>query len=110
MAVTTTLSLLETACIRMCHLISVRYGVWGDWSRPYVTLQPEYEAAQLRVFGAMFLNGHIYRYAAAAAAHRAVTTTAVLPPASAAAAPALIHARCESQLIAADAAQYERHG
>ncbi|EFJ46048.1 hypothetical protein VOLCADRAFT_93543 [Volvox carteri f. nagariensis] len=38
-----------------------RYGVWGDWSSPYVTLEPSYEAAQLRVFGKMFLNGHIYR-------------------------------------------------
>ena len=38
-----------------------RYGVWGDWDAPYATLQPSYEAAQLGVFGAMFLNGHIYR-------------------------------------------------
>ncbi|KAG1677731.1 hypothetical protein FOA52_001043 [Chlamydomonas sp. UWO 241] len=38
-----------------------RYGVWGDWDTPYITLQPEYEAAQLEVFGKMFLNGHIYR-------------------------------------------------
>eukprot|EP00967_Tisochrysis_lutea_P003069 scaffold3705_cov21-Tisochrysis_lutea.AAC.1 len=27
---------------------------------PYITLQPSYEAAQLGVFGRMFLNGHIY--------------------------------------------------
>ncbi|KAJ9521979.1 hypothetical protein QJQ45_024859, partial [Haematococcus lacustris] len=38
-----------------------RYGIWGDWSAPYITLQPGYEAAQLSVFGRMFLNGHIYR-------------------------------------------------
>ncbi|GBF91728.1 isoleucyl-tRNA synthetase [Raphidocelis subcapitata] len=38
-----------------------RYGVWGDWSTPYVTLDPAYEAAQLAVFGKMVLNGHIYR-------------------------------------------------
>ncbi len=38
-----------------------RYGVWGDWEAPYLTLQPEYEAAQVGVFGQMFLNGHIYR-------------------------------------------------
>ena len=25
-----------------------RYGVWGDWAEPYLTLQPEYEAAQAR--------------------------------------------------------------
>lgn len=38
-----------------------RYGVWGDWDKPYMTLQPEYEAAQIRVFGDMMLKGHIYR-------------------------------------------------
>ena len=38
-----------------------RYGVWGDWEHPYMTLQPEYEAAQLGVFGKMVENGHIYR-------------------------------------------------
>jgi isoleucyl-tRNA synthetase len=38
-----------------------RYGVWGDWETPYATLQPEYEAAQIKVFGEMFTNGHIYR-------------------------------------------------
>lgn len=38
-----------------------RYGVWGDWDHPYLTLQPEYEAAQLGVFGKMVANGHIYR-------------------------------------------------
>ncbi len=38
-----------------------RYGVWGDWAEPYLTLQPSYEAAQVGVFGQMFLNGHIYR-------------------------------------------------
>ena len=40
--------------------------MWGDWSTPYVTLDPAYEAAQLNVFGRMFLNGHIYRYGAVA--------------------------------------------
>ncbi|MGB7250177.1 MAG: isoleucine--tRNA ligase, partial [Phormidesmis sp.] len=38
-----------------------RYGVWGDWDHPYLTLQPEYEAAQLGVFSKMVENGHIYR-------------------------------------------------
>eukprot|EP01038_Epipyxis_sp_PR26KG_P006503 gene6503-8940_t len=38
-----------------------RYGIWGDWDKPYLTLQPEYEAAQVRVFGEMVTNGHIYR-------------------------------------------------
>jgi isoleucyl-tRNA synthetase len=35
--------------------------VWADWARPYVTLDPEYEAAQLRVFGEMVQRGHVYR-------------------------------------------------
>ena len=38
-----------------------RYGVWGDWDAPYMTLQPEYEAAQIGVFGEMYLKGYIYR-------------------------------------------------
>ncbi|NEQ13195.1 MAG: isoleucine--tRNA ligase [Moorea sp. SIO3E2] len=38
-----------------------RYGVWGDWENPYLTLNPEYEAAQIGVFGQMVLKGYIYR-------------------------------------------------
>ncbi len=38
-----------------------RYGVWGDWEHPYLTLSPEYEAAQIAVFGEMALKGYIYR-------------------------------------------------
>ena len=38
-----------------------RYGVWGDWEAPYLTLNPEYEAAQIGVFGSMLANGHVYR-------------------------------------------------
>ncbi len=38
-----------------------RYGVWGDWDHPYITLDPAYEAAQIGVFGQMVLKGHIYR-------------------------------------------------
>lgn len=38
-----------------------RYGVWGDWENPYLTLKPEYEAAQIGVFGDMALKGYIYR-------------------------------------------------
>ena len=28
-------------------------GVLGDWENPYITLKPEFEAAQIRVFGKM---------------------------------------------------------
>ncbi|HBB32437.1 MAG TPA: isoleucine--tRNA ligase [Cyanobacteria bacterium UBA8803] len=38
-----------------------RYGVWGDWEHPYLTLNPAYEAAQIAVFGQMVLKGYIYR-------------------------------------------------
>ncbi|MFM7440868.1 MAG: class I tRNA ligase family protein, partial [Snowella sp.] len=38
-----------------------RYGIWGDWQNPYLTLTPEYEAAQIGVFGQMALKGYIYR-------------------------------------------------
>ena len=38
-----------------------RYGVMGDFDHPYLTLQPEFEAAQIRVFGEMFQKGFIFR-------------------------------------------------
>ncbi|XP_031397569.1 isoleucine--tRNA ligase, chloroplastic/mitochondrial isoform X2 [Punica granatum] len=38
-----------------------RYGIWADWSNPYLTLDPEYEASQIEVFGQMALQGYIYR-------------------------------------------------
>ncbi|XP_010248472.1 PREDICTED: isoleucine--tRNA ligase, chloroplastic/mitochondrial isoform X2 [Nelumbo nucifera] len=38
-----------------------RYGVWGEWNNPYLTLNPEYEAAQIEVFGQMAIQGYIYR-------------------------------------------------
>ena len=38
-----------------------RWGIWGDWERPYLTLDKSYEAAQIAVFGRMALAGHIYR-------------------------------------------------
>ena len=38
-----------------------RLGVQADWDHPYVTLQPEYEAKQIEVFGEMAKKGHIYK-------------------------------------------------
>ncbi|MCS4488562.1 isoleucine--tRNA ligase [Streptococcus sciuri] len=38
-----------------------RLGVLADWENPYITLLPSYEAAQIRVFGAMADKGYIYR-------------------------------------------------
>src|SRR5690625_1257279 len=36
-------------------------GVRGDWENPYITLDNEYEAAQIEVFGAMAKKGYIYK-------------------------------------------------
>ncbi|HEO1854077.1 TPA: isoleucine--tRNA ligase [Streptococcus agalactiae] len=36
-------------------------GVSADWENPYITLTPDYEADQVRVFGAMADKGYIYR-------------------------------------------------
>jgi isoleucyl-tRNA synthetase len=38
-----------------------RFGVWGDWDKPYLTMDPSYEAAQIRAFGKMVQKGYIYR-------------------------------------------------
>lgn len=38
-----------------------RLGVAGEWDNPYVTLDPKFEAAQIRVFGKMAEKGLIYK-------------------------------------------------
>ena len=38
-----------------------RLGVSADWDNPYITLSSDFEAAQIRVFGAMADKGYIYR-------------------------------------------------
>ena len=38
-----------------------RLGVKGDFADPYITLKPEYEAAQIRLFGEMADKGLIYK-------------------------------------------------
>ena len=38
-----------------------RLGVWGDWDNPYITLRPEYEAVQIRLFGEMVQKGYVYK-------------------------------------------------
>ncbi|VHC06649.1 isoleucine--tRNA ligase [Streptococcus pyogenes] len=38
-----------------------RLGVSADWENPYITLDPQFEADQIRVFGAMAEKGYIYR-------------------------------------------------
>ncbi|MFD1735743.1 isoleucine--tRNA ligase [Bacillus salitolerans] len=39
----------------------LRLGVRGDWYNPYITLKPEYEAQQIKVFGEMAKKGYIYK-------------------------------------------------
>ena len=38
-----------------------RLGVRGDWDNPYITLQPDFEAEQIGVFGEMAMKGYIYK-------------------------------------------------
>ncbi|HEY1724766.1 MAG TPA: isoleucine--tRNA ligase [Steroidobacteraceae bacterium] len=39
----------------------IRLGVFGDWERPYLTMDPRYEAQQIRALGKIIRNGHLYR-------------------------------------------------
>jgi isoleucyl-tRNA synthetase len=38
-----------------------RLGVFGDWDHPYLTMDPRYEAQQIRALGKIIANGHLYR-------------------------------------------------
>ncbi|MEW5803869.1 MAG: isoleucine--tRNA ligase [bacterium] len=38
-----------------------RLGVFGDWDHPYLTMNPEYEAAIVREFGKFVNNGGVYK-------------------------------------------------
>ncbi len=38
-----------------------RLGVLGDWDRPYLTMDPAFEAEQVRGFGRIIENGHVQR-------------------------------------------------
>lgn len=38
-----------------------RLGVWGNWEQPYITLDPKFEATQIRVFGTMAEKGYLYK-------------------------------------------------
>ena len=38
-----------------------RLGVTGTWDDPYVTLDPKFEAEQIRLFGKMAAKGYIYK-------------------------------------------------
>ena len=38
-----------------------RLGVVGDWEHPYRTMSKGFEAEEVRIFGKMYRNGHIYK-------------------------------------------------
>lgn len=39
----------------------IRLGVSGDWNHPYLTMNPSFEAREVKVFGEMFRKGYIYK-------------------------------------------------
>ena len=38
-----------------------RLGVVGDWENPYLTMDPGFEAEEVKVFGEMYKKGYIYK-------------------------------------------------
>lgn len=38
-----------------------RLGIIGDWENPYLTMDKEYEADLVRIFGELYFKGYIYR-------------------------------------------------
>jgi isoleucyl-tRNA synthetase len=38
-----------------------RFGVLGDWKNPYRTMDPRFEAQQVRALGKVIRNGHLYK-------------------------------------------------
>ncbi|MGR3741961.1 isoleucine--tRNA ligase [Companilactobacillus sp. DQM5] len=38
-----------------------RLGISADWNNPYITLQPEFEREEVKMFGEMVEKGYIYR-------------------------------------------------
>ncbi len=39
----------------------IRLGVIGDWEHPYLTMDPKFEAEEVKVFGEMYKKGYIYK-------------------------------------------------
>ena len=38
-----------------------RLGALGDWAHPYLTMNPSFEAEEVKVFGRMYQRGYIYK-------------------------------------------------
>ena len=58
----------RTACHEFAqHYVDVqregfqRMGVLGDWDHPYLTMNPSFEAEEVKVFGEMYKKGYIYK-------------------------------------------------
>ncbi|MCI8678520.1 MAG: class I tRNA ligase family protein, partial [Lawsonibacter sp.] len=58
----------RTACHEFAqHYVDVqregfkRMGVIGDWENPYLTMNPGFEAEEVKVFGEMYKKGYIYK-------------------------------------------------
>ena len=61
-------SAFRSACHEFAqHYIDVqmegfkRIGVLGDWEHPYKTMDPGFEAEEVKVFGEMYKKGYIYK-------------------------------------------------
>ena len=39
----------------------IRLGVLADWEHPYLTMDPAFEAEEVRIFGEMYKKGYIYK-------------------------------------------------
>ncbi len=50
-----------TRCIDLQRNSFRRLGVFGDWQRPYLTMDPAYEAEVLRVFATLVESGAVYQ-------------------------------------------------
>ena len=48
-------------CVEEQKADFIRFGVLGEWDRPYLTLRPEFEVKQIGIFGEMAKRGHIYK-------------------------------------------------
>ena len=38
-----------------------RLGILGEWEKPYLTLNPEFEAKQLEIFGELYDRGYVFK-------------------------------------------------
>ncbi len=38
-----------------------RLGVWGNWEKPYLSIAPDFEAEQIRVFGDIYKKGYVQK-------------------------------------------------